>query len=375
SQFGTGLIEPELIDGNLTPELNGQRFQVRIDSLPGGETRFFKYSVKVNECENLELDVGAINPCEPNLTYTDDDSPKLLLKQPNIKIIAENATIQYCGKGTMKINVMNVDEPQGSRGPASNLKLNASIPSNVSISNITEGWTYANDVFSYDTRFIPAGETQVLAFDLTPKANCTNTSGTIMINPVHDNICNDPFTPPGTIASYSSEAPPTVSLNMTGSASGEENYRIFLGEEVVFTITPKVTFPEKWQDNIIITDTIPDTFTIGDINTTVGTFERTDNTLTWTLTPDEAALSPNLTVTTTASDDPCDSGQHISNSASLLDVTTSCGCVMDASASVSFYLQSKGLADIVEVRQINNLPEQGGYDVCESLQAEYIVQY
>ena len=375
SQWGTGFIEPELLDGNLTPEINGQKFQILIDALPGGESRFFKYQVKVNECENLELDVGAIDPCEPDITYRDDDSPKVVLMQPNIKVSAEKATIQYCGKGTIKINVMNVDEPAGTRGAASNLKLNAIIPSNVTISNITNGWTYDNEVFSYENGFIQAGETQVLEFDLNPHANCTEPSGTIIINPVHENACGDPFTPPGTLASYGSEAPPEISLNLTGTAVGEDNYRIFLGEQIVFTITPALTFPEKWQDNIIITDTIPDTFTIVDIHTAAGIFDRTDNTLTWTLTPHEAELSPALTITTTASNDPCDSGQHISNSASIADVSTSCGCIMNASDSESFFLQSKGHTDIGESRQINNLPEQGGFDVCESSQVEYIVQY
>ena len=375
SEWGTGLIEPTLIDGDLTPEINGQIFQLLIDSVPGGASRFFKYTVKVNECENLELDVGAIDLCEPDLKYSDDNSPKLILKQPNIKVAAENATINYCGKGTMKVNVLNIDEPAGTRGPASYLKLNANIPSNVTISNITNGWTYANNVFSYENRFIQAGETKVLEFDLNPESNCTDTSGTILINPVHENVCNDVFTPPGTIASYSLEPPPTISLNMTGTASGEENYRIFLGEQVVFTITPSLTFPDEWQGNIIITDTIPNKFTIVDISTSVGTFDRTDNTLTWTLTPHEAELSPDLVITTTASNDPCDSGNYISNSASIADVSTSCGCIVDASDSVEFFLQSKGEINVGEIRKVNNVPEQGGYDVCEASQVEYIVEY
>ena len=375
SQCGTGLIEPELIDGDLTPIENGQKYQIVIDSLPGGESRFFKYKIKVNECENLELDIGAIDPCEPDLTYSDDNSPKLILKQPNIKISAENASIIYCGKGTMKINVSNIDEPVGTRGPASNLILNANIPSNVNISNITNGWTYSNDVFSYENGFIQAGETLVLEFDLSPKLNCVDTSGTILINPVHENVCNDTFTPPGTIASYSLEGTPTISLDMTASAHGEEDYRIFLGEQVVFTITPGLTLPDKWQNNIIITDTIPDTFTIVDVNNPVGILDKTDNTITWTLTPLEAELSPNLIITTTASNDPCDAGKYISNSANISDVSTSCGCIKTASDSVNLYLQSKGEENVNEIRSINNLPDEGAFDVCESSQVEYIVQY
>lgn len=375
SQWGTGLIDPNLIDDDLTPELNGQRFEILIDSLPAGESRFFKYTIKVNECENLELDVGAIDPCEPDLTYSDDNSPKLILKQPNINLSAATAVITYCGKGTMEINVSNLDSPAGTRGPASNLKLNASIPSNVTLSNISNGWAYTNDVFSYVDGFIQAGETKVLKFDLSPKSNCTDTSGTILINPVHENVCNDTFTPPGTIASYSLEPPPTISLNMTASAHGEEDYRIFLGEAVVFTITPGLTRPDEWQNNIIITDTIPDTFTIVDINTSVGTLEQSGNTITWTLTPYDAELSPNLVIETTASNDPCDSGQYISNSASISDVSTSCGCVLNASDSINFFLQSKGEDNVNEIRSINNLPDQGGFDVCESSQVEYLQQY
>ncbi len=377
ANWGAGLDSPTLVGGNLTPSLVGDSFQVTTGEIPGGESRYFDFTVRVADCENLVLEATGEDPCEPGVVFSDDSSPFLVLKQPNVGINAPSTTIPYCGSGTVQLEISNPGDPS-SVGPALNFSVSTNLPSGVTISNLAAGWTRSGGTFSYGAGDIEAGDTVNLTFDMTPDDPCTGASGNMVFMPTYENSCGDPFAPPAVISSYSSEASPSIGLDKTAVAAGGDSNRIFLGEGVTFTVTPSLTRAADWSGNIVVTDTVPATFTVDSASASAGTLARTGNDLTWTLTPAQAAAGPSLTIEATATTDPCLAGQSIGNTAAIANATTTCGCVLSASGSVSMYLQSKELTGgdaLSEIKDLVNLPAEGSYDVCGATDITYEVTF
>ena len=378
ASWGKGFDSPVLGDKNITPVLGNYQYQHISDIIPGKGQIYFEFSLRVVSCDNLAIDLKAFDPCDPDTLFTDDSSPFLILKQPNMQMSGSQATIDYCGNGTIQINLENKDQPAGTRGFATNFSLSANIPQSLIISNISEGWTYDNNVFLNNDIIVEAAQTNVLSFDVTPKDPCSSISGTIIFTPMHENACGDIFTPPLFTASYKMGEQPTVSLKNTMTANGNDTQRLFLNEPVVFTIKPHITQPESWNNSLVISDLLSSAFIVTNINVSHGTVLQDNNQFTWTLTPHTVVNNPIMTIETITTSNPCEAGKNIGNHAYIDNLNTSCGCVHSASEEVGGYLQNKGDTEIealAEIRSIVNIPEEGSYDVCSDMTIDYQVHY
>jgi len=378
ASWGIGFDTPVLGENNITPILGDHHYQYISNIIPSQENIYFEFSLRVISCDDLSIDLKAFDPCDPNTLFTDDSSPFLILKQPNMQMSGSQATIAYCGNGTIEINLENKDQPAGTRGFARNFTLSANIPESLIISNISDGWTYANHVFSNPTVLIEAGQTKVMSFDVSPKDPCNSISGTIIFTPVHENACGDIFTPPLFMASYKMGEQPTVSLETTMSASGNDTQRLFLNEPVVFTVRPQITQAQSWQDALVINDTLSSAFIVQNVTVSHGNIIQDNNQFKWTISPYTVENDPILTIETMTSSNPCDAGQSIGNHVYIDNMETSCGCVHSASDEVEGYLQNKGdtkIEALAEIREIVNLPDEGSYDVCSNMTIDYEVQY
>ena len=378
AEWGIGLSNPTLGDNNITPVLNDRQYQYISDIIPAQKSIFFEFSLDVISCENLTIDIKAFDPCDSSTIFTDDSSPFLILKQPNMNMSASDTSIRYCGSGTIQVNLENVDNPVDTRGLAQNFFLTTNIPENVRVSNVSEGWVYDNAVFSFPGGKINAGQNTIMTFDITPEAPCNAVSGTLIFSPLYENTCGDLFAPPLFMASYQMGEQPTIGLNTTMFATGNDSERLFLDEPVIFTISPQLTQPENWNDNIVIQNILSNAFIIQDISVTHGTFEQNNNQLTWSLSPHTVTSSPILTIQTITTSDPCEAGKYIGNKAVIDQMETSCGCIHSASSDVGGYLQNKGdslIEALTEIRSITNLPTQGSYDVCSDRVVRYQLHY
>jgi fimbrial isopeptide formation D2 family protein/uncharacterized repeat protein (TIGR01451 family) len=378
ASWGTGFDMPELGDRNITPNLGDHQYSYIADIIASKEHRYFEFSLRVISCDDLTIDLESFDPCDPDTIFTDDSSPFLILKQPNMQMSGSQATIAYCGSGTIQIQLENKDQPAGTRGFATNFTLSANMPQSLIVSNVSSGWSYANNVFSYPDGIIEAGQTHNLSFDVTPKAPCNSVSGSIIFTPVHKNACGDTFTPPLFMASYKMGEQPTISLETTMSAGGNDTQRLFLNEPVTFIVRPHITQPESWKNVLVINDLLSSAFIVQNITASHGNILQDNNQFTWTLSPHTVVNNPILTIETITTSNPCEAGKSIGNHVSIEKLETTCGCEHSASDDASGYLQNKGdteIAALTEIREIINIPEEGSYDDCSDMTIDYNVRY
>lgn len=379
ANWGADFSNPSLVGGTLTPSLNGGQYEIVTGEIPAGESREFTFELDVAGCDDLAIDVEAEDPCDPGTVYTDDNSPFLTLKQPNISIGTANASLDYCGTGDMALTIQNVDSPVGTRGTAYNFTISTSLPGDVVVDSVSAGWTHdGSGGFTLNGGSIAPGDTETLTITLAASDPCGGASGMLIFSPAYTNACGDIFAPPVVYASYDSQTGPTIDLEMTYTPDGGDPERVFLNERVEFTITPSLTEAAEWTGNIIITDVFPSTLinpaTVAPLP--VGTIDLTGNTLTWTLTPAQAAASPSLIIETVTTNDPCEAGAYINNTANIINAQTSCPCPESASASASMYLQSKeppAGVELDETKEILNTPAEGSFNVCPSSDVQYSV--
>ncbi|WP_028315925.1 isopeptide-forming domain-containing fimbrial protein [Desulfatibacillum aliphaticivorans] len=380
ANWGADFASPTLTGGTLAPTLSGDSYTVVTGEIPAGESREFTFELVVAGCDDLAIDVGAEDPCDPGTIYTDDNSPFLTLKQPNITIGTANASLDYCGTGDMVLTVQNLDNPAGTRGTAYNFSLSTSLPDNVNVDSVSAGWTHDGlGGFTLNGGSIAPGDTETLTIVLSDGTPCDGASGVFIFSPAYTNACGDPFAPPVVTAGYSTQAGPTIGLDMTHTPDGGDPERVFLNERVEFTITPSLTQADDWDGNIVITDVFPATLGgLSEVGSAVGIVDvDTDaNTVTWTLTPAQAAASPSLTLEATTTDNACLAGDYISNTASITQARTDCGCDEADSDTARMYLQSKeppAGVELDETKEILNTPAEGSFNVCPSSDVQYSV--
>lgn len=378
ASWGTGFDMPELGEKNISPILEDHQYSYISDIIASKAARYFEFSLRVISCDDLTIDLKAFDPCDSDTIFTDDSSPFLILKQPNMQMSGSQAIIAYCGSGTMQIQLENKDQPAGTRGFATNFSLSANIPQSLIVSNVSSGWSYANNVFSYPDGIILAGQTHTLSFDITPGNPCNSVSGSIIFTPVHENACGDTFTPPPFMASYKMGEQPTISLETTMTAGGNDTQRLFLNEPVTFTVEPHITHPESWNDALVINDLLSTAFIVQNVTASHGNIQQDNNQFIWTLNPHTVVNNPILTIETITTGDPCEAGKSIGNHAYIEKLETACGCEHSASDEAGGYLQNKGdtkIAALTEIREIINIPEEGSYDVCSDMTIDYDVRY
>ncbi|KPA16700.1 secreted protein containing DUF11 [Candidatus Magnetomorum sp. HK-1] len=376
--WGEGFASPALGSNNISPSQVDNSYQVISDVLPGGESIFFEFSLDVISCDGLTIDLQVFDPCDPGLIFKDDSSPFLILKQPNMHMFASNTSINYCDSGTVQITLENIDEPADTRGFATNFSLSTTIPDSIIVSNVSAGWQYNNHVFHYPDGKINAGETVIMTFDIKPTDPCASVSGNMVFSPSYINGCGDIFAPPLFLANYQMGEEPTINIETTMAASGNDTQRLFLGESVVFTVRPTITQPENWTGTVIIDDVLSNSFIIQNLSTEYGTLEQNGNQLTWSLSPHTVAINPVLTIETVTTINPCEAGKIISNNVSINPIQTTCGCTHSVADDAGGYLQNKGdtsFEKLSEIKSIVNYPSENSYDVCSDMTVDYEIQY
>ncbi|MBI9073831.1 MAG: isopeptide-forming domain-containing fimbrial protein [Desulfatibacillum sp.] len=382
ANWGADFSSPSLVGGTLTPTLAGNSYTVTTGEIPAGESREFTFELAVAGCDDLSIDVEAENPCDIGTTYTDDSSPFLTLKQPNVTIGTADASLDYCGTGDMVLTIQNPDNPVNTRGTAYNFSISTALPGDVNVDSVSAGWTHNGaGVFTLDSGTIAVGDTETLTISLSADDPCAGASGTLIFSPAYANACGDAFAPPVVIATYDSQTGPTLDIDQSFVTEGGDQERVFLGEKITFTITPSLTEADRWKEgeDIVVTDTFPATLTnLTQINFPIGTvdIDLVGNAITWELSPAQAATSPFLIVEATTTTDPCLAGNYISNTAQILNAQTKCPCPESASATASVYLQSKeppAGVELDETKEILNTPAGGSFNVCPSSDVNYSV--
>lgn len=374
TDWGSGFGSPVPVpaQSNITPTLNGNRYEITLDEIPAGESRYFRFRLTVASYLNFGLTLTATNPAEVGIEYTDSIIFNLLVKQPLIQITAPDITFEYGVTEAVDITITN-DNTSGNQGTAREFKLTTTINAVMTVSNLAAGWTYANGVFTYTTGggVIAVGQTIHLTFDVVP-INIQNLvegiNGYIRMTPSYKNDIDQVLSSPIMNPAWSVANVPvlTVTQALESEAIDGDNYRVFLGEQFTFRITAHLTRVTKWQSNIVLVDNIPSDFTVTGATAGAGTVNRVGNNITWTLTPAQAAADPVLTVTATATTNPDRAGNFISNTSTASGATIWLSCTLTYTITITIYLQSRdaGSDYSYETKSIKNLPAEGSYDVC-----------
>jgi uncharacterized repeat protein (TIGR01451 family) len=372
--WGSGFGSPVLVtaQSNVTPTLNGNRYEITLDEIPAGQSRYFRFKLTVSSYLNFGLTLTATSPAEGGKEYTDSIIFNLLVKQPLIQITAPDITFEYGVTKAVDITITN-DNTSGNQGTAREFKLTTTINTVMTVTNLAAGWTYASGVFTYNTGggVIAAGQTIHLTFDVVP-INIPNLvegiNGYIKMTPSYKNDIDQVLSSPIVNPAWSVANVPvlTVSQALESEATDGDNFRVFLGEHFTFRITVHLTKVTKWQSNIVLVDNIPADFTVTGATAGSGTVNRTGNNITWTLTPAQASSSPVLTVTATATTNPDRAGNFINNTSSASGTTIWLSCTLTYNITITIYLQSRdaGSDYTYETKSVKNLPAEGSFDVC-----------
>jgi uncharacterized repeat protein (TIGR01451 family) len=378
---GFGSPVPVPAQSNISPTLNGNRYEIILAEIPAGQSRYFRFQLTVAGYQDFSLSLTAANPAEAGIEYSDSIIFNLLVRQPKIVVTAPDITFEYGAAKTVDITITN-DNASGKQGTAREFKLITAIDPVMTVSNLAAGWTYAGGVFTYTANggVLAAGQTVHLTFDAVPK-NIQNLvggiNGHILMTPSYQNDIDQSFSSPVVNPAWSVANVPvlTVSQSLQSEATDGDNFRVFLGERFTFKITVHLTKISKWQSNIVLTNNVPGDFTVTAATAGAGTVSRSGNNITWTLTPTQAAGDPVLTVNATATSDPDRAGNFINSTASASGDTI-WGCTLAYNAAIAIYLQSRdaGSDYSYETKSIKNLPVEGSYDVCGK-DGKNIIQY
>jgi uncharacterized repeat protein (TIGR01451 family)/fimbrial isopeptide formation D2 family protein len=368
---GFGSPVPVPAQSNITPVLNGDKYEITLDEIPAGQSKYFRFRLTVASFLNFGLTLTATNPAEAGIEYTDSVVFNLLVNQPLIRITAPDITFEYGVTKSVDFTITN-DNTSGNQGTAREFKLTTTIDPVMTVSNLAAGWTYASGVFTYTTGggALAAGQTIHLTFDVVPK-NIQNLvegiNGYILIMPSYKNDIDQSLNSPIVNPAWSVANVPVLAVtqSLESEATDGDNYRVFLAEHFTFKITAHLTKITKWQTNIELANVVPGDFTVTAATAGVGTINRTGNNITWTLTPTQASGDPILTVSAIATSDPARAGNFITNTATAVG-TTIWSCVLTRIRSIDIYLQSRdaGSDYTYETKSIKNLPVEGSYDVC-----------
>ncbi|MCK4260163.1 MAG: DUF11 domain-containing protein, partial [Halanaerobiales bacterium] len=366
--IGFDSAEIVALDSNITPSLVGSSYQITLGEILSGESKYFRFNLMVADYESFALNMQLTNPGGDN--FSDSIIFNLLVEQPNIAINPSNVTIDYGTPGKMNIQITN-ENVSAYTGSAREFKLNTNIDSTFNVTNLTIGWNYSNGVFTYTANggVIGVDETVNLSFDLDPKNRYITNSGTISIYSDYKNDIEQSFAYPLAFATYSFINVPTINLTQTinSEATDGDDLRVFLAEQVEFQFKPTLTHVDKWKEgqDIVFTETFAVDFDVNNVIVTHGNLNWVGNAITWTLTRDQVALNPVMTVDTQFTSDADRSGRFIGNTARV-DGTTVWDCNLADWVTTNFYLQSRNeeAAFLIESKYIDNLPTEGYYDVC-----------
>lgn len=288
-------------------------------------------------------------------------SVQLDLRQPLVGYSAPSVTLDYNVPVTVTIPVANTG-----LGDARNFTLHTTLPGlGVTVSSVAAGWTYSatTGVFTLNDNggTVANGATATLAFDLEATDICNDSgAGSVFYEARYTNGCDDPYTIPQAIGSIAAAADaPSLTLSKTVSAS-----RIATGEPGSWTLTLSAThFTNIATESITVTDTVSPLVTIlnpGSLPAGV-TWNGTTRTLAWTVARNTLSAPQSVEIDFAVSDDPCDAGQIVGNTAGVTAVTTR-GCALAASASAGFLITNNPGRYANQYFNVTGTPAGGIYE-------------
>lgn len=321
---------------------------------PGDQVLIEVYA-QVIACSGLENNAQAEWSCNgaPCETETTQASVQLILEEPEISYVLPNFQLPYCSAGTQ----FTIPITNSGTGTANNFWLYVDFdPLTVTV-NLPVGAFYdaVNDRFFVGD--IPPGSTVNLVFTLTNPDWCQNRpSGTLIFRPEYYDDCGEVFYPPIQFGSLST----TGATSLSASKSGP--YEAYLGDLVTYNLSVDYTGDPVCvanSSNIIITDTIPNGFTV--VNAGGGAV--IGNTIQWTILPTATPWNTNIILQVPGYIQ-CELYCYTS-AVNTLDatVTDCCSCVLTANAAASTYLECEQLAD--SEKTVSSVP--GNWEKCTEI--------
>jgi len=319
-------------------------------------TYSYVFDLSVDACEGITATATGDEKCHGPGELT--SGVEVQIKNPDISytISPSPITLPYGGSQTVVMDISNNGD-----GKAYNFKLDSGFEGySVTISNVSSGFSYdgGTGIFSYSSAFSPnniPGDRATLSFDLSVALDCANRSpsGTVIFDPDYTNSCDKHFYAPRSYTTFSTGSAPDVSITKTSSSG---TY-IAVGDTVSYSLTLGVTSPDGISGDLTITDNVPSEIEHlpAALNPSAGTASITGNTITWTVSPQNAD-NATLDFSGDVKNDPCLQGTTITNSASV-SATDTLGCSLSDSSPRTIYINNNPDNTVVQQKNSSNALE------------------
>jgi fimbrial isopeptide formation D2 family protein/uncharacterized repeat protein (TIGR01451 family) len=324
-----------------TPSNAGSR--LTLPYLAPGDTFIAEAQALVLACGSIVNVVTSAHRANP-VPVTDTVPVQLDLRQPLVDFTPPPVALDYNNPVTVTIPILNAG-----LGSAYNFRLQSNLNTGgrtiaLTPASITAGWTYnsSNGLFTYSggspAGLIPSGPAIDLSFTVDATNPCSATgAGTVTYTALYQNGCGDDYSIPIRTQTLSAPADtPSISLAQTVSST-----RIAVAETGTYTLTASATnLANINPSGVTITDTLPAQVSYTGHTASVGTVNIVGQTLAWTLSTADLASPRTLDIQFQVVNEPCNAGQQPTNTASTSNVTTTRGCILNASAPSTFFISN-----------------------------------
>ncbi len=292
-----------------------------------------------------------------------DSAPvQLNLLQPLVAYTPSAVGLDYNDPVTVSIPVNNTG-----LGAAYLFQLQSTLNTlPLTVSNVAAGWSYngSTGLFTYtaNSGTIANGGSATLTFDVIATDPCTASgAGTVNYTANYTNGCGDAYTIP--LQSQAFSAPgnaPVLGLSKTVNAS-----RIAVNESGSYTLTLSATnLANIGTASVTVTDVLPAQVTWLANTAAFGTptYTPATRTVTWVVPVADLTVARTLTIDFAVTNDPCNAGQQPNNTATTTSVTTTRGCVLNATANVSFLITNNPGLVASQYFNVTGSPTGGVYE-------------
>lgn len=261
----------------------------------------------------------------------------LILENPLLEWDPPNIEMPYCSpEGVLASMPITNTGP----GPARNVRLCVDCDPLV-ISDVVEGAEYVDGCFVLDEPLL-SEETFDLEFTVSVPEGwdwCAGVpSGTVLCEPIYENVCGTEFRPPVQFGSFSTtygpEGPPTLNVSLSGAQA------VYICTEVDYDLSVWFGGLDSCGNgatsDIAVEVAVPGGFTV--VETGGGTWipagDGTGGTISWTVPPTDP-LSTKLTLTAPGTDQ-CGQVATLTATAAADDC---CGCEISSTSSVPIAIE------------------------------------
>ena len=310
-----------------------------------GEIVTIQITATVIACECLDNEANASWGCSPAYTCFDTDvnggtangSVRRNVRSPLLAFTPPDITFTYCS------NQETVTFPITNTGNGSSYDVELCVNlAPLTLVSVSSPATYAGGCFQIPD--MAPGDTYNLEFTVSHDNWCASSpAGTLVWEPHYNDECVNPFLPPVTLSSYSTESNSTTGLSATKTGPSE----VQIGDTVTYHIEVDYSGPTSCglgpgtTGNITVTDTFPAAFTVNDADGGA----VAGNTITWTYDP---AANPHFEADIILQAPPItDCGACATTPSNDLhaEVVDCCGCTLTAGASVVTAIECEQFVD------------------------------